>query len=40
MVVAGVGVDHERLVEAVHMNFVDKPPIWGSQSLQPVITDK
>lgn len=40
MVVAGVGVDHDRLVESVHKNFVEKPPIWGSESLQPVISDR
>ena len=28
MVVAGVGVNHDSLVEAVQKYFVDKPPIW------------
>lgn len=28
MVVAGVGVDHDTLVEAVHRYFVERVPIW------------
>jgi hypothetical protein len=40
MVVAGVGVDHDRLVESVQKNFVEKPPIWGSESLQSVLSDR
>ncbi|XP_003743034.1 mitochondrial-processing peptidase subunit alpha [Galendromus occidentalis] len=28
MVVAGVGIDHDRLVECVQKNFVEKKPIW------------
>lgn len=40
MVVAGVGVDHDRLVETVHKNFVDKPPIWAKESLQQVVSDR
>ncbi len=40
MVVAGVGVEHDRLVESVSKHFLEKPPIWGSESLQPVITDR
>lgn len=30
MVVAGVGVDHNKLCEAVQKHFVDKKPIWES----------
>jgi hypothetical protein len=40
MVVAGVGVDHDRLVDTVHNNFVDKPPIWAKESLQTVVSDR
>ncbi|XP_073981436.1 mitochondrial-processing peptidase subunit alpha [Rhodnius prolixus] len=29
MVVAGVGIDHNQLVESVQKYFVDKPPVWG-----------
>lgn len=32
MVVAGVGVDHNKLVEVVQKHFVDKEPIWGDQA--------
>jgi len=38
-VVAGVGVDHDRLVESVHKHFVDTPPIWSNQNIPKVITD-
>ncbi|BES92962.1 Insulinase (Peptidase family M16) [Nesidiocoris tenuis] len=30
MVVAGVGIEHERLVESVQKYFVDSPPMWGT----------
>lgn len=30
MVIAGVGVEHERLVELAQKYFVDQPPIWLS----------
>lgn len=30
MVVAGVGVDHQRLVDATYKYFVEKPPIWST----------
>ncbi|XP_014260575.1 mitochondrial-processing peptidase subunit alpha [Cimex lectularius] len=29
MVVAGVGIDHNQLVEAVQKHFVENEPIWG-----------
>ena len=32
MVVAGVGVDHNRLVEVVQKHFVDSKPIWDQRS--------
>ena len=32
MVVAGVGVEHEVLVEAVQKYFVDTPPAWKLDS--------
>jgi len=32
MVVAGIGVDHDKLVEAVQRHFVDKPPAWRPDS--------
>lgn len=32
MVLAGVGVDHDRLVEAAEKYFVDEQPIWQSDS--------
>jgi len=28
MVVAGVGMDHDRLVEAVQKEFLSRKPIW------------
>ncbi|XP_033227616.1 mitochondrial-processing peptidase subunit alpha-like [Belonocnema kinseyi] len=31
MVVAGIGVEHERLVEAVQKYFVDEKPIWEEE---------
>ncbi|XP_050303675.1 mitochondrial-processing peptidase subunit alpha [Anthonomus grandis grandis] len=33
MVVAGVGVEHERLVEVVQKHFVDSKPVWETESL-------
>ncbi|KAF6204586.1 hypothetical protein GE061_018746 [Apolygus lucorum] len=30
MVVAGVGIEHDKLVESVQKHFVDKPPMWGT----------
>ena len=30
IVVAGVGVDHDKLVESVQKYFVDEKPIWQS----------
>ncbi|KAH1013098.1 hypothetical protein HUJ05_012142 [Dendroctonus ponderosae] len=33
MVVAGVGVEHERLVEAVQKYFVDSKPLWEMEQL-------
>lgn len=38
-VVAGVGVDHDHLVEHVQKYFVDKPPIWAKENLTKIITD-
>lgn len=32
MVVAGVGVEHQRLVEAVQKYFVDEKPIWATNN--------
>ncbi|KAL0276278.1 UNVERIFIED_CONTAM: hypothetical protein PYX00_003884 [Menopon gallinae] len=29
MVVAGVGVDHDKLVDCINKYFVDEPPIWA-----------
>ncbi|CAG9772471.1 unnamed protein product [Ceutorhynchus assimilis] len=37
MVVAGVGVEHERLVEAVQKYFVDNKPVW---EVEPVVGRK
>ncbi|KAK9511456.1 hypothetical protein O3M35_000108 [Rhynocoris fuscipes] len=31
MVIAGVGIEHNKLVESVERYFVDKPPIWGTK---------
>ena len=31
MVVAGVGVDHDTLVEAAQRHFVDQRPVWETQ---------
>uniref|UniRef100_A0A8D8V1Q5 Mitochondrial-processing peptidase subunit alpha n=1 Tax=Cacopsylla melanoneura TaxID=428564 RepID=A0A8D8V1Q5_9HEMI len=39
MVLAGVGVEHDKLVEAATKYFVDKEPIW-SQDKSLVLTDK
>lgn len=33
MVIAGVGVEHQRLVEAAQKYFVDEKPIWETQQL-------
>lgn len=32
MVVAGVGVDHKKLVDVVQKYFVDKKPIWDDKA--------
>jgi len=39
MVVAAVGVDHDRLCETVQKHFVDNPPIWAGENIPSVITD-
>ena len=39
MVVAGVGVDHDTLVESVQKHFVDNPPIWTQENIPGVLTD-
>ncbi|OXU19162.1 hypothetical protein TSAR_014823 [Trichomalopsis sarcophagae] len=39
MVVAGVGVEHKRLVEAVEKYFVDQKPIWEEDS-SLIISDR
>jgi len=39
MVIAGVGVDHDQLVEAAQKHFVDKPPVWTSGNVPKVVTD-
>jgi len=39
MVVAGVGVDHDQLVEIAQKNFVDLPPIWKTEKVPEVVTD-
>eukprot|EP00088_Acartia_fossae_P048792 TRINITY_DN5332_c0_g1_i2.p1 TRINITY_DN5332_c0_g1~~TRINITY_DN5332_c0_g1_i2.p1 ORF type:complete len:536 (+),score=138.62 TRINITY_DN5332_c0_g1_i2:41-1648(+) len=41
MVVAGVGVDHQRLCDSVQKHFVENPPIWtaAGESIPSVITD-
>jgi len=38
MVVAGVGVDHNALVESVQKYFVDMKPIWEEDPDLPVPT--
>ena len=38
MVVAGVGVEHDTLVEAVQRHFVDSEPVWGRDT--KVVTDR
>jgi len=40
MVVAGVGVDHDLLVEATVKHFVDKPPVWSTGNIPEVVTDR
>ena len=40
MVVAGVGVDHDTLVEAAQRHFVDQKPVWESEVLTEVQTDR
>merc|ERR1712142_878232 len=40
MVVAGVGVDHDELVEATVKHFVEKPPVWASGNVPKVVTDR
>lgn len=39
MVVAGVGVDHDKLVDSVQKHFVDTPPIWTTENVCSVLTD-
>lgn len=39
MVVAGVGIPHELLVENVQRYFVDKPPIWQSEIIKSTGAD-
>ena len=39
MVVAAVGVDHDRLCETVQKHFVDNPPIRAGENIPSVITD-
>lgn len=39
MVVAGVGVDHDQLVEFAQKHFVDATPIWESEKIPEVVTD-
>jgi len=39
MVVAGVGVDHDKLVDSVQKHFVDTPPIWTTENVSSVLTD-
>jgi len=38
-VIAGVGVEHDRLVESVQKHFVDQPAIWTNEAHPSVITD-
>lgn len=40
IVVAGVGVDHDQLVEATQKHFVENPPIWSTENLPKVETDR
>lgn len=40
IVVAGVGVNHEELVESTQRHFVDKAPIWTEEKLVSVETDR
>lgn len=34
MVVAGVGVEHDQLVEQVQKYFVDEPPVWDNMDYE------
>ena len=41
MVVAGVGVDHDTLVEAAQRHFVDQRPVWETEGgVADVQTDR
>ena len=41
MVVAGVGVDHDTLVEAAQRHFVDQRPVWETEGgVAEVQTDR
>ena len=41
MVVAGVGVDHDTLVEAAQRHFVDQKPVWETEGgVTEVQTDR
>jgi len=40
IVIAGVGVNHDELVEATQKHFVDKAPIWTSENIQKMETDR
>ena len=41
MVVAGVGVDHDTLVEAAQRHFVDQKPVWETEGgVAEVQTDR
>ncbi|XP_035212000.1 mitochondrial-processing peptidase subunit alpha-like [Stegodyphus dumicola] len=33
MVIAGVGIDHDALVQSCQRHFVEKPPIWETENL-------
>ena len=39
MVLAGVGVDHDRLVAAAQKHFVDAQPVWQASSSSPAKRD-
>jgi len=39
IVVGGVGVDHQQLVESVQKYFVDEKPIWDNENLETINID-
>ncbi|XP_050520619.1 mitochondrial-processing peptidase subunit alpha isoform X2 [Daktulosphaira vitifoliae] len=39
IVVGGVGVDHQQLVESVQRYFVEEKPIWSNEKLETIAVD-